>query len=64
MKKPLANDPPVPQSDWDDDAGPWRHPPVAPKDEGIAESFGKSISDVITGPLDHGKAKPKPIPRS
>ena len=64
MNKSPANGPPVPKGDWDDDAEPWRHPPVAPKDERIADSLGKSISDVVTGPLDDGKGKPKPIPRT
>ncbi len=64
MNKSPANGPPVTDRNWDDDAGPWRHPPVVPKDDNIADSFGKSISDVVTGPLDDAKGKPKPIPRS
>jgi hypothetical protein len=50
--------------DWEDEDGPWRHPPIAPKDAGIAGSLGKSVSDVVTGPLegDPDKAK-KPAPR-
>ena len=63
MNKPPANSPPEPDRAWDDDAEPWRHPPIAPVDEGIADSLGKSISDVVTGPLADGKGKPKPIPR-
>ena len=63
MSKPPASGPPESGREWDDDAEPWRHPPVAPKDEGIAESLGKSIADVVIGPLDDGKDKPKPIPR-
>lgn len=51
-------------NDWDDDDGPWRHPPVAPKDAAVADSLGKSVSDVVTGPLegDPEKAK-KPAPK-
>jgi len=42
---------PLPKgNDWDDDEGEWRHPPVAPVDAGIADSFGKAVSDVVTGP--------------
>jgi hypothetical protein len=63
MKKPPANSPPEPVRPWDDDAEPWRHPPVAPRDESVADSLGKSISDVVTGPLDDATGKAKPIPR-
>ena len=52
-------------NDWEDDEEPWRHPPVAPKDAGIADSYGKAVSDVVTGPLegDPEKAKrPAPEP--
>ena len=51
--------PPDGFSDEEEENGPWRHPPVAPKDEGIARSLGKSISDVVTGPLDDASGKPK-----
>ena len=56
-------------NDWDEDDMPWRHPPVAPKDAGIADSLGKSVSDVVTGPLagDPEKAnKPasRPVPKA
>jgi hypothetical protein len=51
-------------NDWDDDEEPWRHPPVAPKDAGIADSLGKAVSDVVTGPLEGDPAKAvKPAPR-
>jgi len=63
MKKPPANSPPAPARPWDDDADPWRHPPVEPHDQSIADSLGKSISDVVTGPLDDATGKPKSIPR-
>ena len=51
-------------NDWDDDEEPWRHPPVAPKDAGVADSLGEAVSDVVTGPLegDPDKAE-KPAPR-
>jgi hypothetical protein len=64
MNKSPAKSPPAPAREWDDDAEPWRHPPVAPRDEGIADSIGKAISDVVISPLDEAKDKPKPIPRS
>ena len=46
-------------ADEEAEDGPWRHAPVAPKDEGIARSIGKSISDAVTGPLDDATGKPK-----
>jgi len=45
--------------DGDDDEEPWRHPPVAPKDAGIADSYGKAVSDVVTGPLEGDPEKAK-----
>ncbi len=65
---PSASKPSVPATsgkpkngfeDEEAEDGPWRHDPVAPKDEGIARSFGKSVSDVVTGPLDGADGKPK-----
>ena len=51
-------------NDWTDDEEPWRHPPVAPKDAGIADSFGKAVSDVVTGPLEGDPEKAeKPAPK-
>jgi hypothetical protein len=51
-------------NDWDDDEEPWRHPPVAPKDAGIADSLGEAVSDVVTGPLEGDPEKAdKPAPR-
>jgi hypothetical protein len=44
---------------WDDDEEPWRHAPVAPRDEGPLKSFGRSISDTVTGPVEDKPAKPK-----
>ncbi len=63
MNKSPANGPPEPERAWDDDAEPWRHPPVVPHDESVADSIGKSISDVVTGPLADAESKRKPIPR-
>ncbi|MEP6738828.1 MAG: hypothetical protein ABJA61_00530 [Caldimonas sp.] len=34
-----------------DDEDEWRHAPVAPKDENPLESLGRSVSEVVTGPL-------------
>jgi hypothetical protein len=45
---------------WDDDEEPWRHPPVAPKDESPAESLGRSVSDVVIGSAGTAKDKAKP----
>lgn len=47
---------------WDDDEGAdWRHPPVAPKDLGVLDSLGRSVSEAVTGSTpdetgDKGKA--------
>ncbi len=46
-------------ADLDENGDPWRHPPVAPKDEGPLESFGRSISETVTGPLKDAPDKPK-----
>ena len=44
----------------DDDEDPWRHPPVAPRDEGPLKSLGRAISEPVTGATDDKPAKPKP----
>lgn len=45
---------------FDDEEDQWRHDPVAPKDEkNPLDSLGRSVSDVVTGPLDE-TAPPKP----
>ena len=62
MNKSPANSPPGPDRKWDDDTEPWRHAPIAPKDEGLAESLGRSVSDVVTGPLDDTAGKPGAAP--
>jgi len=56
-----GGNPARPRSGFDDEAedGPWRHPPVAPKDEGAATSLGKSVSDVVIGPNHGTDAKQK-----
>ncbi|MCE9658116.1 MAG: hypothetical protein K8R60_06115 [Burkholderiales bacterium] len=60
MNKPSGQKPGPTGNDWEDDDGPWRHPPVAPRDAGIADSLGKAVSDVVTGPLEGDPAKAKP----
>lgn len=50
---------PLAESQPDDKGDPWRHPPVAPKEEGPLESFGRSISETVTGPLEGKPGKPK-----
>ena len=45
--------------DREDDDEPWRHPPIAPKDAGVTDSLGRSVSDVVTGPLEGDPAKAK-----
>jgi hypothetical protein len=42
-----------------DDDEPWRHAPVAPRDEGPLKSLGRSVSDAVTGSVDDTPAKPK-----
>ena len=49
----------APADDLDDNGDPWRHPPVAPKDQGPLESFGRSVSEIVTGPLADKPGKPK-----
>ena len=56
-------------NDREDDAEPWRHPPIAPEDAGIADSLGKSVcesvSNVVTGPLEEDSEKAtKPVQKS
>ena len=63
--KPLSNN-----ERWDADEEPWRHPPVAPKDESPVESLGRSVSDAIVSAADEddkvadatkaSKSKPEP----
>ena len=43
----------------DDNGDEWRHPPVAPKDEGPLKSFARSVSETVTGPLADNDAMPK-----
>ena len=43
----------------DDDEEPWRHPPVAPRDEDPLKSLGRAISEPVTGAVDDDPAKPK-----
>ena len=43
----------------DDNGDPWRHPPVVPKEEGPLESFARSVSETVTGPLAGKPGKPK-----
>jgi hypothetical protein len=45
--------------DQGDDDEPWRHAPVAPKDENPLKSFGRSISDTVTGSSGDKPDKPK-----
>ena len=44
--QPAAN---AQADDLDDNGDPWRHPPVAPKDENPLKSFARSVSDPLTG---------------
>ena len=59
MNESQGQNPGPNDSDWEDDEEPWRHPPVAPKDAGIADSYGKAVSDVVTGPLEGDPTKAK-----
>ncbi len=45
--------------DLDENGDPWRHPPVAPKDENPLESFARSVSETVTGPTADKPATPK-----
>jgi len=57
MNEPQGQKPGPPGNDWDEDDAPWRHAPVAPRDADPADSFGKAVSDVVTGPLEGEPAK-------
>jgi hypothetical protein len=46
-------------AEGDDDEEPWRHPPVAPRDEDPLKSLGRSVSETVTGAVDDKPAKPK-----
>jgi len=48
-----------PAQPGDDDEEPWRHPPVAPRDEDPLKSLGRAISEPVTGAVDDDLAKPK-----
>ncbi len=49
-KDKTATDTVKPLPDIDEDEGEnWRHAPVAPKDKGVVESLGESVSAVVTG---------------
>jgi len=48
-----------PAQPGDDDEEPWRHPPVAPRDEDPMKSLGRAISEPVTGAVDDDPAKPK-----
>jgi len=47
------------RSGHDDDEDEWRHPPVAPVDEGPLESLGKAVGDPLTGSVDSPGVKEK-----
>ena len=42
----------------DDNGDAWRHPPVAPKDEGPLKSFARSVSETVTGSRPDKADKP------
>jgi hypothetical protein len=44
----------------DDDEEPWRHPPVAPRDEDPLKSLGRSISEPVIGSIDGQADRAKP----
>lgn len=48
-----------PDDNLDENGDPWRHPPVAPKDQGVLDSLGRSVSEVVLGPLEDEDGKPK-----
>jgi hypothetical protein len=56
--RPASNN----NASWDADEEPWRHPPVAPKDESPAESLGRSVSDAVVSAADDPVDKDKPKP--
>ena len=59
--RPLADDSRA-NANWnDDDEGEeWRHPPVAPVDQGPLDSLGKAVSEIVTGADAEKSKKSKP----
>ena len=49
-----------PAQPGDDDEEPWRHPPVAPRDEDPLKSLGRAISEPVTGAVDDDPPSRKP----
>ncbi len=56
---PAAKPATAPDANLDDNGDEWRHPPVAPKDERPLDSFARSVSETVTGPLADKNRKPK-----
>ena len=56
---PAAKPAAAQEDNLDENGDEWRHPPVAPKDESPLKSFGRSISETVTGPLADKDGKPK-----
>lgn len=44
----------------DDDEDEWRHPPRPARDESPAESLGRAVSEVVTGPGEDASGDPQP----
>ena len=57
--KPLPAGTGRPGNNFADEEDEWRHAPVAPKDAGVLDSLGRSVSEAVTG-ADSSPAKPKP----
>ena len=56
---PVAGSTGKPGHSFADEEDEWRHAPVAPKDSGVLDSLGRSISEAVIG-ADESVAKPKP----
>lgn len=53
--KPYRNDFDAEEAERDEPVTPAAADPDEPRDETAAESFGRSISEVVTGPVEDGK---------
>lgn len=58
-RAPAAKPAPAQDDNLDDNGDEWRHAPVEPKDENPLDSFGRSVSEIVTGPLADRNGKPK-----
>lgn len=52
--------PATPRALDDDEEDEWRHAPRPARDESPAESLGRAVSEVVTGPSEDATGEPQP----